>query len=197
MLETLNSIDQALFLFINTTLANPLTDALMPVVTSDNLLRVLYGAAMAILLIKGNARLRWLVLFSALVLLVTDQLSSAVLKPMIARPRPCHVLTDIHLLVGCGGGKAMPSSHAANAFGQAALFALVVPRWRWYLWGFASIVAISRVFVGVHYVGDVVVGAMLGALVGVVLAWAFGWFEMRVVNREGSAERGDSYADAG
>ncbi len=166
MLELLNSIDQSLFLFINKSLANPVTDFLMPILTSDNLLRVLYGAAMVILLWKGDKKLRWMVLFSAVVLLFTDQISSAILKPYFERLRPCHVLENINLLVGCGGGKAMPSSHAANVFGQAVLFSLHYKAARWYLYTFAILVSLSRVFVGVHYPGDILTGAILGAIVG-------------------------------
>ncbi|MCK4371896.1 MAG: phosphatase PAP2 family protein, partial [candidate division Zixibacteria bacterium] len=118
MLEMLSAIDRGLFLFVNMQLANPVTDFIMPIITSDQLLRVAYGAAMAILLWRGNARLRWLVLFSAVALLLTDQLAANVLKELIERPRPCHLMEQVHLLVGCGGGYSMPSAHAANAFGQ-------------------------------------------------------------------------------
>ena len=174
MIEWLSDIDKALFLFFNGTLANPVFDFAMPLLTDGDNLRVLYGLAMVVLLIKGNARLRWLVLVSALVLTATDQMSASVIKPMVDRLRPCHVLENVHLLVGCGGGKAMPSAHAANAFGQAALFSLATPRVRWYLWAFAGCIAFSRVFVGVHYPGDVLVGALLGIVIGAAAAWAFG-----------------------
>jgi undecaprenyl-diphosphatase len=184
MLEQLAAIDQAVFLFINTTLANPVTDFLMPVVTSDNLLRVLYGLSMALVLWRGDARLRWLVLFSALTLAATDQLSAALLKPLIERTRPCHVLESINLLVNCGGGYSMPSSHAANAMGQAFLFTLTIPRLKYHLYVIASIIAISRVFVGVHYPGDVIVGAAIGALCGWVFVIAFRQYERRLLHKE-------------
>ncbi|MCP4685758.1 MAG: phosphatase PAP2 family protein, partial [bacterium] len=153
MLEFLINLDQTIFYFINVSLSNPVTDLVMPIITSDMWLRILYAVSVALLLWKGDARVRWLVLFSALVLLFTDQSSSGLLKPLIDRPRPCHVLENINLLVGCGGGKAMPSSHAANAFGQAVLFSFYFRKAAPYLLIFASLVALSRVFVGVHYPG--------------------------------------------
>jgi len=183
MLETLAAIDKAVFLFINVSLQNPVTDWAMPIITSDNLLRIGYGVAMVLLLWKGNTRLRWLVLFSALTLLLSDQMSAGFLKPLIERVRPCHTLTDIHLLVGCGGGFSMPSSHAANAFGQAALFSLTVRQTRWYLWVTACVIAISRVFVGVHYPGDVLAGTVLGILIGAAVVFLFEQFERSMVNR--------------
>ena len=166
MLEWLAEIDKAVFLFINVSLANPVTDFIMPIVTSDNLLRIGYALAMVAILWKGDARLRWMALFSILVLALTDQASAGLLKPMIGRLRPCHVLENVHLLVGCGGGKAMPSSHAANAFGQALLFGLPYRKARWPLIAFAAVVALSRVFVGVHYPGDILVGAIIGGAIG-------------------------------
>lgn len=174
MIEWLDQIDKVLFRFLNGTLANPLFDFIMPLLTDGDNLRVLYGLAMVVLLIKGNARIRWLVLASGVTLTITDQTAASMLKPLFDRLRPCHVLDNVHLLVGCGGGKAMPSAHAANALGQAALFSIATPKVRWYLWAFAGSVAISRVFVGVHYPGDVIVGVILGIAAGALIAWIYG-----------------------
>ncbi len=177
MLDHLIEIDQALFFFINVKLANPVTDFLMPLITSDTLLRIIYGAVVVILLWRGDKRLRWLVLFSAAALLVTDQMASKVLKPLIERPRPCHELSQIHLLVDCGAGFSMPSSHAANLFGQAVLSSYHIKAVRWHLLVFAMLVALSRIFVGVHYPFDVLVGTSLGCLAGSLGAIAFLKFE--------------------
>lgn len=169
MFEWLLQLDRTLFLFINSTIANPVTDAIMPLITSDDLLRVLYGLALALCLWKGDARLRWLVLFSGITLLLTDQLAGNFLKDAIGRLRPCHpdsAMPSLHLLVGCGGGKSMPSAHAANSFGQAILFGLAYRHIRTYILTFAGLIAVSRVFVGVHYPGDILVGAAIGALLG-------------------------------
>jgi undecaprenyl-diphosphatase len=190
MLEALAGVDQAVFLFINKTIANPVTDWLMPIVTNDDYLRIAYGLAMVLLLIRGNARLRWLVLFSAIALLISDQISAGFLKPLIDRPRPCHVMENINLLVGCGGGRSMPSAHAANAFAQAALFSVLYRRAGYWLWPLASLIGISRVFVGVHYPGDVVVGAMIGAADGIAMAFLFDLFYQRVWLRRRHEYRG-------
>jgi undecaprenyl-diphosphatase len=173
MLETLIQVDQAVFVFINSTLSNPVTDFVMPLITNDWGLRGLYAVAMLLLLWKGNTRLRWLVLFSALVLALTDQIAAGYLKPLIARARPCHVLDTVNLLVGCGGGKSMPSAHSANAFGQAVLFSFHYRKVGWFLYPYAALVALSRVFVGVHYPGDILAGAILGTVIGLALTLCF------------------------
>lgn len=173
MLDSLNQIDKVVFLFLNSTLANPVTDFIMPLITNDWGLRVVYGLAMALILWRGDAKMRWLVLFSALVLTLTDQAAAAYLKPLIGRARPCHGDVALNLLIGCGGGASMPSAHAANAFGQAVLFSFHYRRAWPYLYAYAALIALSRVFVGVHYPGDVVGGAVLGAVIGLVLALVF------------------------
>ncbi len=177
MLASLNQIDRVIFEFINVTLSSPVTDFIMPFITSDTFLRILYGTAMILLLWKGNSKLRWLVLFSAIVLLFTDQISAGMLKPYFERLRPCHVLENINLLVNCGGGKSMPSAHATNVFGQAMFFGWHFKRLRWYLFGFAFIVSLSRVFVGVHYPGDIIVGSILGMILGLLVAFLSVKFE--------------------
>lgn len=158
-------IDRSVFLLINDALANPVTDFVMPLVTADLHLKLFYVVCLAVILWKGNTRLRIAVIFSLLTVLLTDQLASTFLKPMIARPRPCWEL-DVHLLVGCGSGFSMPSTHAANLFGQAYFFRAVAPQSARYLIPLAIVVALSRVFVGVHYPADILVGAALGTLIG-------------------------------
>lgn len=162
MLELLDQIDKILYLLINVHLANPVTDFVMPIVTSDMLLRVGYAMFMVGMIVSGPAKLRWAVVFSGLVLLFSDQLAANFLKHFFERPRPCHVLEQIHLLVGCGGGFSMPSGHAANSLAQAGFFAVVAPSSRKWLIPLALVIAISRVFVGVHYPGDVLVGGAIG-----------------------------------
>lgn len=179
MLEFLAQIDRSLFLFINHTLANPVTDFIMPYITSGMGLKILYGIAMVLVLALGNARLRWMVLFSLVVVLLTDQISANFLKDVFGRMRPCHSLdpSQINLLVGCGGGKSMPSAHAANAFGQAVFWGWANKKIGIYLYLYAALVALSRVFVGVHYPFDILVGAIIGFTIGLSVILIFNIFQ--------------------
>jgi undecaprenyl-diphosphatase len=181
MLESLIQIDQAVFTFINSTLANPVTNSLMPIITNDWGLRILYGLGMVVLLIKGDTRLRWLVLFSAVCLVLSDPISAGYLKPLIARPRPCHGLMNVNLLVHCGGGHSFPSAHTSNAFGQAVLFSFHYGKVGWSLYPLASLIALSRIFVGVHYPGDIAAGAILGCLIGTIAALTFSGFDKKMI----------------
>lgn len=175
MFEIFQQIDNSIFFFINGTLANPVTDFLMPLLTNDIGLRTIYALAMIILLWKGDKKLRWMVLGSVIVLVMSDQISAGFLKNWIGRMRPCHTfdLESINLLVGCGGGKSMPSAHAANAFGQAVLFSYFYKKTRVYLFTYATLIALSRVFVGVHYFSDILVGALIGSISAFIIIFLF------------------------
>jgi len=168
----LKAIDQSLFFFINQTLSNPVTDVFMPFVTNDMNLKLFYASCLFLMLWKGDSKLRLAVIFSLITVAICDQAVSTFLKPLLGRPRPCHEL-EVNLLVGCGGGLSMPSSHAANLFGQAFFFRKVAPFSAKYLIPLAIVVALSRVFVGVHYPADILVGSALGTLVGMGVSYGF------------------------
>jgi undecaprenyl-diphosphatase len=92
------------------------------------------------------------------------------LKRAFDRPRPPFADAAVHPLVHVPDSGSMPSGHATTAFAAAVAAGLVHPRLRWPLVLLAGLVAISRVWLGVHYLSDVIVGAALGSGVA-VLAW--------------------------
>lgn len=165
MIERLLNDDAEMFHFINTTLANPVTDFIMPIITNDWVLRGLYALIIILLLVFGKKKFAWVVVFSAIALAITDYTSAGLIKPMIERLRPCRVM-DVHLLVRCGSGFAFPSAHTANLFGQAMFFGMLYRKYSLYFFIFAFLVGISRVFVGVHYPLDVIGGMVLGCMAG-------------------------------
>lgn len=85
------------------------------------------------------------------------------LKRAFERPRPPLADPAIHPLVRLPHSSSMPSGHAATAFAAAVAVGLVHPRLRWPLLALASLIAVSRVWLGVHYPSDVIVGAGVGA----------------------------------
>lgn len=182
----LEGLDRSVFTFINQSLANPVTDFIMPLVTLDLHLKIFYGAILLILLWRGDNRLRLSVILSLIAVLLTDQISAAWLKSVFARPRPCHDM-EVHLLVNCGSGFSLPSSHAANLFGQAFYYRVVAPKSQIYLIPLAIVVALSRVFVGVHYPFDILIGAAVGIVIGHVVGIAFEKFFPR--DRWGKEEK--------
>ncbi len=116
--------------------------------------------------------LLYLALGVALVVCLCDQLSSSVFKPLFMRPRPSHdpALAPLLHFVGDyrGGLYGFVSSHSANAWGVTAYAAAVLRERRFTLATccFSLLVAYSRVYLGVHYVGDVLCGGLLGLSLG-------------------------------
>lgn len=127
---------------------------------------------------KWGVRSLYVVAGIALCILLSDQISSSLLKPLVARLRPTYnpeIADLIHTVNGYRGGRyGFVSSHAANAATFVTFTALVF-RNRLYtillsLWAFFT--AYSRVYLGVHYVGDVLCGALIGVLVGMGVYFA-------------------------
>jgi membrane-associated phospholipid phosphatase len=109
-----------------------------------------------------------------LVLLAAVFASSAadnVLKSAIGRARPPLADARVHPLIALPHDSSMPSGHATMAFAGAVVLAAVLPRARWALLGLAAGVALSRVYLGVHYPSDVIAGGLLGAAIGGVGVW--------------------------
>lgn len=101
----------------------------------------------------------------ALFIGVSDWLGGQ-LKILIARPRPCQALAHIHELIGCGGAFSMPSNHAMNSGTVVGFLVMLYPALGWILWPFLGLIGFSRVYLGAHYVTDVLVGGGLGVLLG-------------------------------
>ena len=127
---------------------------------------------------RGWREAFWLVLMIALTITLCDQFASHVCKPIFTRFRPTHhpdFMDQVKVVFGYRGGKyGFISSHAANSFGFAMLLALIF-RNRWltgslFLW--ATLNAYSRIYLGVHFITDIIPGALSGLF--------FGWIVYRL-----------------
>lgn len=112
-------------------------------------------------------------LMAAVTVVITDQVSSSLIKPWVGRLRPCNdplLAEQVQLIVSCGSGFSFVSSHAANHFGIACFVIVLLQHrlaWIWpaaLMW--AAIVSFAQVYVGVHYPLDVLCGGLLGAAIG-------------------------------
>lgn len=96
------------------------------------------------------------------------------LKWVFERVRPCRALADAVKIEpsGCGGLFSFPSNHAANTAAIAAFLQVLYPKSGWITWPVVALVGFARVFIGAHYVTDVLGGWMLGGVIGGGAAWA-------------------------
>ena len=192
-MEALSTIDSDLFLFLNGLHADWM-DGVMVLITQMWVWLPLYLLLIYWTVKQYGKRCWWIFLAVALVVLCSDQLSAHVCKPLFQRLRPCYN-TDlqglIHLPKGMAGGQyGFVSSHAANTFAIAAfLTAALRKKYKWmgialYLWAFIS--SYSRIYIGYHYPGDILCGAVLGILVGLTL-WKV--FQLLIVKKIWKSEQ--------
>ncbi len=163
--------DRSLFTLLNGRLTSPVLDAVMPFITDKSHFIGIGIIFILLVLLRGKkSEIRTLILVAITVML--SDYAAVLLKELFGRIRPCHALTGVRLLVGCGGSYSFPSGHATNIFSSMVLLSLRYKKYRPFFIAIAVAIAYSRVYVGVHYPLDVLGGALLGALVALAFDWA-------------------------
>lgn len=133
-------------------------------------------------IIFGGKKGKWIVVGAVITVLLTDQVSSTILKPLLARIRPCNIIPDLHVwwehqwivlpdpvIEIYKASYAFPSSHAANSAGQAIWWGWNYPKYRWWFTGCAGLIGYSRVYLGHHWPLDVFCGWIIGALLALLI----------------------------
>lgn len=195
--QEIHKADQLITLEINSW-DSPITDPIWQFFSDKLVWAPMYAAIIALLIWKLGWKRGLMVLAGALLTFgFCDQFSNLV-KHAVERIRPLHdefmVSNGLNILEK-GGGFSFFSAHSANSFGLAFSTFLgmklclrnsgstIVPKWlkAYGIWMFfwATMVAVSRIFVGKHYLGDVIVGIIVGSIAGI----AFGWLASFIAHK--------------
>ncbi|NJN26375.1 MAG: phosphatase PAP2 family protein [Cyclobacteriaceae bacterium] len=180
MLDLLDQFDKQLFLHFNSGHSS-LSDQIWQSITYSPTWTPLYGLLLFFMVKTFKQDSIFIVAGILLVILACDQFTSSFMKPYFGRLRPCYDVSIGHLVNvvdGCGGRYGFASGHSANSFGIAMFGWFTFRRyWRgtWLLFVWASLVAFSRIMVGVHYPGDILAGAVVGL--------TFGWIIFKLTEK--------------
>ncbi|MES2519207.1 MAG: phosphatase PAP2 family protein [Bacteroidota bacterium] len=165
----MNNLDTQAFLWLNSLHTESL-DPVMAWISGKNEWFPLYALIIGTLIWRYKTRSIGMLIVIIASVVVSDQVCSGLLKPLVHRLRPCHepaIQYLVHVVGDCGGQFGFCSSHAANSFTLVTcLFLLLRNEFKgikyFYLW--AIIISYSRIYVGVHYPLDVLAGAGVGVL---------------------------------
>lgn len=190
-------VDARLFQLLNHSLAHPALDDLMLFLTKPKLSgHILWLTALFVALRRGRDGL-WIVLLLLLSVGMADYTASGIFKPLFHRVRPCFALDGVRLLIDQSHSFSFASSHAANSTAIATLIWIFF--WRGELIdklfavtmiAYAAMVSFSRIYVGVHYPGDVLGGMVIGLVSASLIYTAFAWIVKNVVHRRMMQKRG-------
>jgi len=176
MIDFLVKIDTKLFIFLNS-LHAPFMDEIMWTFSDKEVWYPFYLILIGLLIYIYRKKSIWMILGLAILITLADQISTEIFKEGIKRLRPSHnpaLKEVIHLVHGKTGGKyGFVSSHAANTFAGATFIAMLVDlkSLHWFMFIWAAVVSYSRIYLGVHYPGDIIGGALLGILLGMGIVY--------------------------
>ena len=181
LLTRIVNFDRWLFRKINSDWTNPFLDNVFPLWREAITWAPLYLFILILVITNFGSKIWPWILFAVITLVLTDQVSSHVLKPLLHRPRPCHdplLANHLRLLLNnCSGSFSFTSSHATNHFGFAFFIYYTLRsyfgKWSYLFFFWAATISYGQVYIGIHYPIDVAGGALLGTGIGCFTAFVF------------------------
>jgi membrane-associated phospholipid phosphatase len=181
LLDKIKNADYAIFSRINGEWHNTFLDTFLPFLRQSYLWIPFYFFLLIFAPLNFKKQGWYWSLFFIITAVLSDYISSTLIKGTVLRLRPCQdpaLMHNIRLLTNyCPGNSAFTSSHAANHFAVAmyifTTFKKPVSRWWALLFIWAAVISYTQVYVGVHFPGDVIGGAFAGVITGYLPAKMF------------------------
>ncbi len=180
MLQTIQHIDEIILKFIHLNGENHYLDTILPFFRSPYFWSPLYLFLLIWMTMQYGKKGLWWCLFFFITFIFCDYISASLIKPLVQRLRPCNndlLSFNLRDIVVCGSGFSFPSSHATNHVGFSLFMIFTIGHLnKWIkplaiVW--AALVCYSQLYVGVHYLSDLLAGAILGASIGIFFARYF------------------------
>lgn len=170
--------DKWLFIQLNNRFTNPVFDAVLPYFRDSVFWAPFYIFLLVFILVNYGKKGLWWSLGFVCTVALADMVGTRIFKEGFERLRPCQdpeFFMHVRLLVKrCAGGYSFTSNHAANHFGIATFVSITFyptfKRWIYLIYIWAAFIAYAQIYVGVHYPLDVLGGAALGVLAGLLTA---------------------------
>ena len=184
MIDTIVEIDKILMVFLNKTISNSIFDILMPIITNQKFLTIIGVILILYLGFYSGKRGKITLIVLIFAAGISDAVCAQIIKPWAGRIRPSHEYIDyINLLVSKGGKWSFPSNHAANSFAFATVLSYFYDKNKIILFSIASVIAFSRVYVGVHYPMDIFFGGLIGYTISWIILSIWVIIKMRELKR--------------
>lgn len=175
-IKQLLEIDEQITLWFNHTFYSDYIKWFMIFLSEEKIWFFLSVIYIAYIIIKKDKYKYPIIGLAILSVTIIDLLSFRILKPYFERLRPCYQHENVINLISdsCGSDFGFPSNHAGNTMGIAWIIAYFLPlKYRIIPIFFSVLVGISRVYLGVHFFGDILFGFFVGALVSSLLLMFF------------------------
>lgn len=182
LIDSINQIEATLVYSFQKTVSHPYLDAFFSFIT--DLHKQLFFQLFIVVPLLGfwlwkEKKSGLIKLFGLIInLVLIDGICGQFIKKVFARARPFEIASVI-VQRSPASGYSFVSNHAANMVGLAVYMSYFYPRWKWWWWSLALLVGVSRVYNGVHFLGDVIFGGLIGWMLSRrVVSWIAHKYQM-------------------
>lgn len=178
MIEYLFQLDCSVLLWIQRTFISTTITPIMTFITHMGNAGAIWIILSCILCI--NKKTRRVGILSLIALVASFLIDNIILKNLVARIRPYELVSKVQCLIEKQNDYSFPSGHTGSAFAAAMVMFFKLPK-KYSIWCviFAFIIGFSRLYLGVHYPSDVIMGAVIGTIIAIIVVKLERFIEMR------------------